>query len=89
MTLSEIKKHLSTAEAVNFILPTGAFVPEQLRQPRRRALPFGVRADRARCRAAAAGPGAGAHGRAGSGPRGGVRRAPPRTRGGAVGRMNP
>jgi hypothetical protein len=28
MKLSEIKKHLSTAEAVNFILPTGAFVPE-------------------------------------------------------------
>lgn len=28
MKLSEIKKHLSTAEAVNFVLPTGAFVPE-------------------------------------------------------------
>lgn len=28
MTLSEIKKHLSTAEAVNFVLPTGAYVPE-------------------------------------------------------------
>ena len=28
MKLSEIKKHLATAEAVNFKLPTGAFVPE-------------------------------------------------------------
>jgi len=28
MKLSEIKKHLNTAEAVNFVLPTGAFVPE-------------------------------------------------------------
>jgi Family of unknown function (DUF6428) len=28
MKLSEIKKHLETAEAVNFILPTGAHVPE-------------------------------------------------------------
>lgn len=28
MKLSEIKKHLSTAEAVNFKLPSGAFVPE-------------------------------------------------------------
>jgi hypothetical protein len=27
MKLSEIKKHLITAEAVNFVLPTGAFVP--------------------------------------------------------------
>lgn len=28
MKLSEIKKHLATAEAVNFKLPTGAYVPE-------------------------------------------------------------
>lgn len=28
MKLSEIKKHLATAEAVNFKLPTGALVPE-------------------------------------------------------------
>ena len=28
MKLSEIKKHLATAEAVNFKLPTGTFVPE-------------------------------------------------------------
>lgn len=28
MKLSEIKEHLVTAEAVNFKLPTGAFVPE-------------------------------------------------------------
>ena len=28
MKISEIKKHLETAEAVNFQLPTGAFVPE-------------------------------------------------------------
>ena len=28
MKLSEIKKHLATAESVNFKLPTGAFVPE-------------------------------------------------------------
>ncbi len=28
MKLSEIKKHLATAEAVNFKLPSGAFVPE-------------------------------------------------------------
>ncbi|MES1223920.1 MAG: DUF6428 family protein [Bacteroidota bacterium] len=28
MKLSEIKKHLTTAEAVNFVLPTGAYVPE-------------------------------------------------------------
>lgn len=28
MKLSEIKRHLSTAETVNFVLPTGAFVPE-------------------------------------------------------------
>lgn len=28
MKLSEIKKHLATAEAVNFTLPSGAFVPE-------------------------------------------------------------
>lgn len=28
MKLSEIKKHLSTAEAVNFRLPAGAYVPE-------------------------------------------------------------
>jgi hypothetical protein len=28
MKLSEIKKHLATAEAVNFKLPTGGFVPE-------------------------------------------------------------
>lgn len=28
MNLSEIKNHLSTAEAVNFKLPTGAYVPE-------------------------------------------------------------
>lgn len=28
MKLSEIKKHLETAEAVNFKLPTGAYVPE-------------------------------------------------------------
>lgn len=28
MKLSEIKKHLTTAEAVNFQLPTGGFVPE-------------------------------------------------------------
>lgn len=28
MKLSEIKKHLTTAEAVNFKLPTGAYVPE-------------------------------------------------------------
>jgi hypothetical protein len=28
MKLSELKKHLSTAEAVNFKLPTGAYVPE-------------------------------------------------------------
>ena len=28
MKLSEIKKQLQTAEAVNFILPTGVFVPE-------------------------------------------------------------
>lgn len=28
MKLSEIKKHLATAEAVNFKLPTGAYVPQ-------------------------------------------------------------
>ncbi len=28
MKLSEIKKHLATAQAVNFKLPTGAYVPE-------------------------------------------------------------
>ena len=28
MKLSEIKKQLSTVETVNFVLPTGAFVPE-------------------------------------------------------------
>lgn len=28
MTLEQIKKHLATAEAVNFKLPTGAYVPE-------------------------------------------------------------
>lgn len=28
MKLSEIKKYLATAEAVNFVLPSGAFVPE-------------------------------------------------------------
>ena len=28
MKLSEIKKHLATAEAVNFRLPSGAYVPE-------------------------------------------------------------
>jgi hypothetical protein len=28
MTLSEIKNHLTTAETVNFILPSGAAVPE-------------------------------------------------------------
>jgi len=28
MKLSEIKKHLATAETVNFKLPTGAYVPE-------------------------------------------------------------
>ena len=28
MKLSEIKKHLATAEAVNFKLPNGTFVPE-------------------------------------------------------------
>ena len=28
MKLSEIKKHLATAEAVNFKLPTGGYVPE-------------------------------------------------------------
>jgi hypothetical protein len=28
MKLSDIKKHLETAEAVNFKLPTGAYVPE-------------------------------------------------------------
>jgi len=28
MKLSEIKKHLATAEAVNFKLPSGAYVPE-------------------------------------------------------------
>ncbi len=28
MKLAEIKKHLATSEAVNFKLPTGAFVPE-------------------------------------------------------------
>jgi hypothetical protein len=28
MTLEQIKKHLATAEAVNFKLPTGDFVPE-------------------------------------------------------------
>ena len=28
MKLSEIKKHLNTAEAVNFQLPTGEFVAE-------------------------------------------------------------
>ncbi|HXS54955.1 MAG TPA: DUF6428 family protein [Hanamia sp.] len=28
MKISEIKKHLATAEAVNFKLPTGAYVPE-------------------------------------------------------------
>ena len=28
MKLSEIKKHLASAEAVNFKLPTGAYVPE-------------------------------------------------------------
>lgn len=28
MKLSEIKKHLATTEAVNFKLPTGAYVPE-------------------------------------------------------------
>ena len=28
MKLSEIKKHLITAEAVNFMLPSGVFVPE-------------------------------------------------------------
>lgn len=28
MNLSEIKKYLATAEAVNFVLPSGAFVPE-------------------------------------------------------------
>ncbi|MBC7695037.1 MAG: hypothetical protein H7141_06270 [Burkholderiales bacterium] len=28
MTLSEIKKHLETAEAVNFILPDGTMVPQ-------------------------------------------------------------
>lgn len=28
MKLSEIKKHLATAESVNFILPDGTFVPE-------------------------------------------------------------
>jgi hypothetical protein len=28
MKLSEVKKHLSTAEAVNFALPNGSFVPE-------------------------------------------------------------
>lgn len=28
MKLSEIKKHLAAAEAVNFVLPTGAHVPE-------------------------------------------------------------
>lgn len=28
MNLSEIKKHLATLEAVNFVLPDGSFVPE-------------------------------------------------------------
>lgn len=28
MTLEQIKKHLATAQAVNFKLPTGAYVPE-------------------------------------------------------------
>ena len=28
MTIEQVKKHLETAEAVNFQLPTGAFVPE-------------------------------------------------------------
>jgi hypothetical protein len=28
MKLSEIKKHLATADAVNFVLPAGAYVPE-------------------------------------------------------------
>lgn len=28
MRLSEIKKYLATAEAVNFVRPSGAFVPE-------------------------------------------------------------
>ena len=28
MNLSEIKKYLAIAEAVNFVLPSGAFVPK-------------------------------------------------------------